>query len=67
MSEYSGLFKQRYHLTGSDWIKQLDPEDQQVFIQIGLAATEYGRKGGRKRASTAKRDAKGRFVCNSSK
>jgi hypothetical protein len=64
MSEYSGLFKSRYQLKGHDWVKKLTPEDKQVFIQIGLAATEYGRKGGQKRAETAKRDARGRFAKN---
>lgn len=62
MSEYSGLFKQRYNLSGHDWVRRLSSEDKQVFIRIGLAATQYGRLGGQKRAETAKRDAKGRFA-----
>lgn len=64
MSEYTGLFSSKYQLTGSDWIKRLDPEDQKVLIHIGLAAGDYGRMGGQARAETAKRDSKGRFASN---
>lgn len=61
-STYPGIFKARYtELRGRDWIRRIDPDDRQVFIEIGLAATEYGRKGGAARAH-APRDERGRFV-----
>lgn len=64
---YASLFKTRYgKLTGRDWIRRLTPDDLAVFIQIGLAAMEYGRLGGRARAAQAGRDARGRFVKESS-
>jgi len=64
MSEFKGIFKQRYQLKGRDWVKLLEPEDYEAFIRMGLAATEYGRKGGRIRAEKGKRDKRGRFTKN---
>lgn len=58
---YPGLFKARYaELRGRDWIRRVEAEDRQAFIEIGLAATDYGRKGGQARAQ-APRDERGRF------
>ena len=63
MSEYTGLFKSRYpNITGSDWIRKVDPDDRRVFVQIGHEHAEHGRLGGFARASSAKRDSRGRFV-----
>lgn len=46
---YPNLFKSRYpSLRGSDWIKQVEDEDRKAFAQIGFAASDYGRKGGKK-------------------
>jgi len=61
----TGLFKRKYgdKLKGRvDWIKVLDPEDQQVLIRLGLQAADYGRRGGKVRAECAKRDRRGRFA-----
>jgi hypothetical protein len=44
---YPGIFKSRYSLQGKDWLRQVDPDDLRVFVDIGLQAAEHGRKGGR--------------------
>ena len=45
---YSGLFKARYSsLHGKDWIRNISTEDLQVFIDIGLSASDHGRLGGK--------------------
>lgn len=60
---HPGLFTSRYPaLRGRDWIRRVEPDDRQAFIEIGLAYTEYGRKGGRARAQAALRDERGRFT-----
>lgn len=46
MSEYTGIFKARYTLKGRGWIKALQPEDLQFFINMGMQAWDYGRMGG---------------------
>jgi hypothetical protein len=62
MSEFTGIFKARYPaLKGRNWIKSLEVDDLQAFIRMGLAATDYGKKGGQVRAK-GKRDSKGRFT-----
>lgn len=62
---YPILFKNKYpKLSGKDWVRHIDPEDRQVFIQIGMAAWDYGRVGGLARAKMAKRDSRGRFTKN---
>jgi hypothetical protein len=67
MSEYKNIFKSRYpELKGKDWIKRIGEEDRKVFIHIGFVHSDYGRLGGKKRASTAKRDYRGRFIKESS-
>jgi hypothetical protein len=46
---YPNLFKSRYATLrgrGRAWINTIDPEDRQAFINIGLAATNYGKSGG---------------------
>lgn len=59
------LFKNRYDkLLGSDWIRRIDAEDRKAFIEIGLAAMDFGKLGGTARAKTAKRDSNGRFIKN---
>lgn len=60
---YPNLFKSRYpSLKGKDWIRRIESDDRRVFVRIGQAEHEYGRKGGRARAQSAKRDQKGRFT-----
>ena len=45
---YPGIFKARYpSLHGKDWVRNISTEDLQVFIDIGLAATDHGRLGGK--------------------
>lgn len=44
---YPNLFKSRYRLKGSDWLRRIDPDDLKAFVDIGLQAAEHGRKGGR--------------------
>jgi len=46
MKKYTGIFKARYTLKGRAWIRDLSPEDLQVFINIGMQAWDYGRLGG---------------------
>lgn len=58
----AGIFKQRYDLHGKDWINSLSPEDKQLLVQVGCEASDYGKTGGKARASTAKRDHRGRFA-----
>jgi len=63
MTPYTGIFKNRYpELKGKNWLSQVTEEDKKAFIHIGFIASDCGRKGGRVRASTAKRDNKGRFI-----
>jgi hypothetical protein len=63
INDFKGVFKSRYPiLIGKDWIKNLEIEDLQVFIRMGLAATDYGKKGGQARSAQAKRDKNGRFI-----
>lgn len=38
----------------------MDIDDRKAFIEIGLAAMDYGKLGGKARVQTAKRDARGR-------
>lgn len=59
---YPNLFKSRYDLKGKDWIKTISPEDRLAFVQIGFKHSDFGRKGGLKRAKTGKRDSRGRFT-----
>jgi hypothetical protein len=47
MSQYPNIFRSRYSLRGRDWIKALPVEDLQVFIDIGLQASDHGKMGGR--------------------
>ena len=62
---YKGIFKNRYpSLQGKDWLKRIDPEDQKAFYHIGFTASDYGKKGGKARSQTAKRDNRGRFASN---
>lgn len=62
MSQYSNIFKNRYsELKGKDWIKRIDPEDQKAFYHIGFVESDFGRKGGKARAKTGKRDKRGKF------
>ena len=60
--ETSGIFKRKYQsLRGSDWIRTIDPEDIQVFVDLGNQANDHGRMGGKARSATARR-IKGKFV-----
>lgn len=45
---FPGLFLQKYPvLRGQDWIRRVDTEDLQVFVDIGRQANDTGRMGGR--------------------
>lgn len=44
---YPDLFQAYRPLKGRDWLKNIPPEDLQVFVNIGFRESEYGRKGGR--------------------
>lgn len=44
---YPDLFKSRYPvLRGRDWIRTIEPDDQKVFISIGLEEMQHGKLGG---------------------
>ena len=45
--KYPNLFKSKYQLSGSDWIRTVEPEDRRVFVEIGLQEGNHGQKGGR--------------------
>ena len=64
MGNYQGVFKAKYgeQLEGRDWVRKIEPEDRQVFIEIGLSEMQYGHLGGVARAQTAARDSRGRFA-----
>ena len=55
-------FKTKYNLRGRDWIRRIDPEDRQALTHLAFECSEYGKRGGRVRASKAARDSRGRFV-----
>lgn len=64
---YPDLFKRNYpELKGRNWLLSVSVEDRKAFSRIGFAHSGYGRQGGIKRAKTALRDKKGKFVCNES-
>jgi len=58
----AGIFSSRYDLRGKGWINSLTPEDKQALIAVGCEASDYGKLGGKARASTARRDHRGRFA-----
>jgi len=46
---YPNLFKSRYPaeaFRGKAWVRNLEPEDLDAFVQIGLEAADHGRMGG---------------------
>lgn len=44
---YQGIFKARYpSLSGSDWVRTIDPEDLRVLVSIGAEAHLHGVIGG---------------------
>lgn len=44
---FPGLFQSRYPcLNGRDWLRRIDTEDLQVFVDIGARAHNHGRDGG---------------------
>lgn len=54
-------------LIGRDWIKQLSDEDRKVLARLGYEACllediPLASLGGKARAKSAKRDAKGHFI-----
>lgn len=57
-----GYFLQHYRLQGKNWIKHIPPEEKQALMHEVFMASDCGRLGGRKRAETATRDEKGRFL-----
>ena len=60
---FQNLFKSKYpDLNGKGWVNQLTPEDKEVFVWIWQRSHEFGHRGGIARASTAKRDERGRFA-----
>jgi len=63
---YPNLFKRNYpELKGRTWLLNVSVEDRKAFSAIGFAHSGYGRQGGIKRAKTALRDNKGKFISNS--
>lgn len=63
MPDLKGYFKRKYpNLSGSDWIKHIDDADRKAWMELMAQASDYGRKGGRVRADTGKRDKRMRFV-----
>lgn len=59
---YPDIFKSRYpSLKGRNWICTIEPDDLKAFVEIGMKANDYGRRGGKARSANAKRDKKGRF------
>ena len=62
MISLQGKIKEKYpDLNGRDWVNRIDPQDKQVLVHAMQAGGQYGRLGGKARAATAQRDAKGRF------
>lgn len=60
-----GIIKRRYPvLRGRDWIKSLDSDDRDAFLDQVRAAGRYGVMGGVARSSRAKRDSRGRFAAD---
>ena len=57
-----GMFKNKYKLSGKNWIQKLPKEDRRIFSEIGRIYNLHGHLGGVARAKTAKRDKKGRFI-----
>jgi hypothetical protein len=64
-----GYFKRNYplFLVGRDWLRRVPTEDRAALSHVGAMAAGFGspsfsRKGGLKRARTATRDNKGRFL-----
>lgn len=47
---------------GSDWLSNIPADDRKAFARIGMQAHNYGRQGGCARASTCRRDKRGRFA-----
>jgi len=62
--QYQGLFK-RYDLHGRNWLRFVSQEDRAAFSYIGRSHAAHGHMGGTSRASSARRDAHGRFVGSS--
>lgn len=59
---YPALFKSRYGcLKGRDWLRSIDANDRQAFIEIGMTYNLHGHLGGLARAA-APRDSRGRFI-----
>lgn len=59
---FKNVFRNRYKLSGRDWVRRVSAEDRQAFVQIGLSAAQYGHLGGIARAASAQRDRRGRFT-----
>ena len=57
----NNYFKEKYNLTGKDWINRIDPEDKKAIIHSLNQKNGYGHLGGKARAETGKRDSNGRF------
>lgn len=64
-----GYFKRNYplFLVGRGWLKRIPAEDRAALSHTGAMAAGFGspsfsRKGGLKRARTAARDDRGRFL-----
>lgn len=56
LHDLHGYFKEKYGpLSGQDWLKSLPEWERKAFSEMGWRASEYGRAGGKARASTARR------------
>lgn len=59
----TGLFSRYAPLQGKAWLRDIPPEDRKVFAEIGLSHNRaLWSIGGKARASTARRDSRGRFM-----
>jgi hypothetical protein len=58
---FPGLFD-NYPRSGRDWLRRLPREERVAFSYIGRAYADHGRAGGRARAATAQRNARGQFT-----
>jgi hypothetical protein len=62
---YPNLFQHHTKIGGKAWLRHIPLEDRQAFAIIGLMALgrwQFAHLGGKARAQSARRDARGRFL-----
>ncbi len=52
---------------GRGWLRHVPAVERKALARVANAASGYGSLGGRARAASAQRDARGRFVSNGGK